>query len=88
MYETASISDIESGKLTGVSFNRPTNNPKLKELIFAILSIEGTCFFDQDIDYLQYRNLNIEDLPADLREHAPKGAEKVESPEEVWPLEE
>ena len=88
MYETASISEENAKGISGISFHRPSHHKKLRELIFQILQFDGTCFFDEDMDYFQFRNLKIEDLPVDLLANAENGVIKVSNSDEVWPIEE
>jgi hypothetical protein len=87
LFETASISEADGNGISGISFHRPAHHEQLRALIFQILQFDGTCFFDQDMDYFQYRNLRTEDLPAGLLENAEDGLIKVSDPSEIWPSE-
>ncbi|NOQ73924.1 MAG: hypothetical protein GQ574_18100 [Crocinitomix sp.] len=88
MFENADLNGEGTAELSGISFHRPIHCIALQNLIFDVLEVNGTCFFDQNFSYLQTRTLNQADFPEDLIENAEDGITLVQSATEIWPLEE
>ena len=82
----APISGKSKAEITGISFDRPTLHEQLPHLIFDLLSIENTCFFGPDLEYMQSRSEMRQHLPDVLKEHFPHGPEIIKDPLESWPL--
>lgn len=84
LFEYASLGKSKSD-IDGISIHRPNNNDALKELIFEILQIQGACFFDQELSFLQTRTLDLKEFPEDLIENSLNGIELIESLKQIWP---
>lgn len=76
---------VDTG-ITGVTFDRPTTDAKLPELVYELLSLPNTCFFGADIAFVQTRSEMAAHLPVALIAHLQEGLQRVQSPHEVWPL--
>lgn len=66
LFENADLNGRSNSEITNLSIHRPSNDRKLRELIFDILKIDGTCFFDQDLSFLLTRQDTLQDFPQDL----------------------
>lgn len=69
LFKNADLNGNGSTEITNISIHRPSENPKLRELIFDILKIEGTCFFDQELNFVITRENNANKFPEDLLEN-------------------
>jgi len=66
--EVAILSGSKSDGITGISFERPVTGRGLPELIFALLDIPGTCFYELDCSYVMARSDVTSELPEGLLE--------------------
>lgn len=69
LFEYANIMGEGESEFSGIFFNRPDLSGELNQLIFDLLAIEKTYFFDQNMEYLFSRKLNPSDLPQDIAEN-------------------
>lgn len=79
LFEYASVIGEGETEFSGIFFNRPDLNNDLIQLIFDILSIENTYFFDQEMEFLFSRNLESSDLPKDMINNESCDASNIES---------
>jgi hypothetical protein len=77
--------DVDTG-ITGITFDRPILHEKLPEIIYALLSLNNTCFFGPNLDFVHTRSEMNAHYPEGLIEHLEFGPKKLESPLEAWPL--
>lgn len=82
----ASISGSSKNSISGITFDRPTDHELLPKIIFDLLSIENTCFFGPDLEYLQARSDISSQLPGSLLEAVKSGLQVIESANKSWPL--
>ena len=85
--EDAPIVGKGKSEITGISFNRPTLHDQLPLIVFDLLSIENTCFFGPDLEYMQSRSEMKQHLPESLKTHYPNGPQIITNPTKSWPLE-
>lgn len=74
MCEVAILSGSESEGITGISFERPASSVALSQVVFQLLAIPGTCFFEVDCTYVKARADVTNDLPEGLLEQCESGA--------------
>ncbi|WP_405226588.1 hypothetical protein [Dokdonia sp. Asnod1-B02] len=80
LFENADFSKSDSSLFC---IHRPSNHPELKNLIFDFLSIKGTCYFSQDLDFIKIRNAKENDFPEDMVQHCRTGLTIVKSFTEI-----
>jgi len=56
--------DLDTG-ISGITFERPQNHPLYPELVFDLLSIPNSCYFEPDLDFVYSR--------MDMNQHYPDG---------------
>ena len=66
LFETTDLFGSEEATHTSISILRPNAKSRLKELIFDLLELPGTCFFTQDLEAVYVRNTPSHQLPKDL----------------------
>lgn len=81
-----SLSADEHGQITCIQFSRPTTSEELPKIVFDLLSIEGTCFFGSDLEFMQSRYNVGANLPDGLVAHFPSGPQIIARAGESWPL--
>ena len=81
-----SLSADDHGQITCIQFSRPTISEELPEIVFDLLSIQGTCFFGPDLEFMQSRYSLGDNLPDALQEHFPDGPQIITRAGESWPL--
>ena len=84
--EMSGVISDDKGNIIGVSFNRPTIDKILSQIIFDLLSIKNTCFFGSDLEFMQSRNDLGNNFPESLRAHFPDGPEIISKAGDSWPL--
>lgn len=72
--------------ITGITFDRPILHAKLPEIIYELLSLNNTCFFGPNLEFVHTRSDMNEHYPKGLTEHLADGPKKILSLAEVWPL--
>jgi hypothetical protein len=77
--------DLNTG-ITGVTFDRPTLHEKLPEIIYELLSLNNTCFFGPDLEFVHTRSEMNAHYPKGLFENVKCGPKKIGSPLDSWPL--
>lgn len=86
MFEYASVMGEEGNTFGGVMFNRPDLNEPFSHLIYALLSLKGTCFFDPNFEFLIGRNIRKNNIPVDILEMAENGLQIANSPNHLRDL--
>jgi hypothetical protein len=82
--EVAILSGDEAGGITSISFERPGASAALADLVFQLLAIPGTCFFEADCTYVKARTDVTKNLPEELLDQCETGQVTiVTSAEEV-----
>lgn len=84
--ESADIMRNGKNEVIGISFSRPTINDLLPKIIFDLLGIKNTCFFGEDMEFMQSRNDLGSHFPDGLRENFPNGPRLISQVGESWPL--
>jgi hypothetical protein len=82
----APLSGESKSCITGITFDRPTVKEPLPEIIYDLLSLENTCFFGPDLEYLQARSDISRHIPESLMVEIEGGLEIISTPMESWPL--
>lgn len=72
--------------ITGITFDQPILHAKLPEIIYELLSLNNTCFFGPNLEFVHTRSDMNEHYPKGLTEHLADGPKKILSLAEVWPL--
>lgn len=83
--ENADLNGKGKTDISGVSFHRPIHCLELQNLVFDILKVDGTYFFDQELNYLQTRSANLTDVPEDILANSDQGVTLVKIASDVWP---
>lgn len=76
--------NVDTG-IIGITFDRPIANAKLPEIIYDLLSIQNTCFFGPNLEFVHTRTEMNDHYPQGLIEHLQNGPKKIASPAETWP---
>lgn len=71
--EVAILSGDEKEGITGIAFERPVASAALSEIVFQLLAIPGTCFFEADCTYVMARSDVTNDLPEGLLDQCESG---------------
>ncbi len=77
--------DLDTG-ITGITFNRPTSHEKLPEIIYEILSLNNTCFFGPNLEFVHTRSEMNAHYPEGWIESLESVPKKIEAPLDSWPL--
>lgn len=83
MFEYASLMGESDNQFSGISFHRPNFNASFKQLVFQLLELNGTCFFDQNMECVLVRGIAEKELPEDIIENADRGIVQISSAEEI-----
>lgn len=78
--------NLDTG-ITGITFDRPILHAKLPEIIYELLSLNNTCFFGPNLEFVHTRSEMNDHYPQGLVEHLEGGPKKILSPADAWPSE-
>lgn len=83
MFEYASLMGESDRQFSGISFHRPIFNASFKQMVFQILEVHGTCFFDHNMETILVRGTSKQHLPEEIIENAVNGIATINAAEEV-----
>lgn len=84
--DCASLSGDSDTGITGITFDRPILHDKLPEIIYELLSLNNTCCFGPNLEFVHTRSEMNDHYPKGLVDNLEGGPKKVLSPLDTWPL--